>query len=93
MQSGTMQSGTVQSGTMRFELQAQFRVTAPDFEHDLAHANLIDSRTNDRFLGQNEVIDPVAGHIPHARNLPWVDNLTEEGTFKSEIDLTLNVKT
>jgi thiosulfate/3-mercaptopyruvate sulfurtransferase len=67
-----------------FELQTQFRAKAGDFAKDLAHSNLVDSRTHDRFLGENEVIDHVAGHIPHAQNLPWGDNLNADGTFKSQ---------
>ena len=42
---------------------------------------LVDARGADRFAGRNETIDPVAGHVPGARNLPFVGNLGADGKF------------
>ena len=42
---------------------------------------LIDARAADRFAGQNETIDPVAGHVPGARNHPFAHNLDAQGRF------------
>jgi len=44
---------------------------------------VIDARAADRFRGENETIDPVAGRIPGARNRWFKDNLQADGKFKS----------
>lgn len=44
---------------------------------------LVDVRAADRYAGQNETIDPVAGHIPGALSRPSTDNLTASGHFRS----------
>lgn len=42
---------------------------------------VVDARPADRFRGENEVIDPVAGHVPGARSVPALELLDEDGAF------------
>ncbi len=43
---------------------------------------LVDVRAADRYAGENETIDPVAGHIPGAISRPSTGNVTATGRFK-----------
>lgn len=44
---------------------------------------VVDARAADRFRGENEIIDPIGGHIPGAKNRFFKDNLQADGRFKS----------
>jgi thiosulfate/3-mercaptopyruvate sulfurtransferase len=48
---------------------------------------VLDARSNDRFRGENEVLDPVAGHIPGALNRFFKLNLDGQGRFKDPQEL------
>ncbi len=74
----------------RFEPQpdADWVVSSLELEGLLAKGRLasadvvlVDARSAERFAGRNETIDPVAGHVPGARNHPFTDNLDAAGRF------------
>jgi thiosulfate/3-mercaptopyruvate sulfurtransferase len=48
---------------------------------------LVDARAAERYRGETEPIDPVAGRIPGAVNVPSGRNLTDDGRFRPAAEL------
>ena len=78
-----------QTSVFHADLNAYCDVSTEAVLRNLRHSHfvIVDVRADFRFRGENEPIDPVAGHIPGAWNIPLTENLDEHGRFKKPDEL------
>ncbi|MCF6377607.1 sulfurtransferase [Nocardioides KLBMP 9356] len=82
-----VETGEVRSTTGDFVVAAdkQMPVIGPD--DVLGVGVLVDARAAERWSGAVEPVDPVAGRIPGAVNVPTTENLDADGRFRSVDEL------
>lgn len=83
------QRSEVEPGNFIAEPSPARVIDAADAAEYAAHHLLLDARPADRFAGENETVDPVAGHIPGARSMPALANVGEDGRFLPADDLAM----
>ena len=85
---------TVKPTIYRPYLNPNLWLNAEQVTNELARKKirLIDARTPERYKGEQEPIDPVAGHIPGAINRPLQLNINAEGLFLSPDQLKSQFK-
>lgn len=82
-------SHAVNEGNLTVRLRPEFLVDAAYVREHLNDPamQLLDARARERFSGETEPIDPVAGHIPGALNRWFKENFAPDGKLKPREEL------
>jgi thiosulfate/3-mercaptopyruvate sulfurtransferase len=78
---GPLEAGAVSPTPDVFTSQPWPQDRLAELDSVTAARHLLDARSPERYRGDEEPVDPRAGHIPGAANAPWTANLTADGRF------------
>ncbi len=76
---GDIGLGSVTPEVVSYPAPEEFKAVVT--HHDIPRRVLIDARAPERYRGEVEPVDPKAGHIPGAINIPTSRNVDEDGMF------------
>ncbi len=81
----TVEQPAVEAASFSIRPQQRLEVDSASLQSRLGErsALVIDARSSDRYRGENETLDPVAGHIPGAVNRFFKLNLGDDGCFRN----------
>jgi thiosulfate/3-mercaptopyruvate sulfurtransferase len=79
----------VERGDVVLTPGARRLLDAEGVEHYLDRHQVLDARSAERFRGEQEPVDPVAGHIPGALSLPAARTVDSSGRFLDPDDIEL----
>lgn len=82
-----VERGVVEPRPGDFRAAAEGRMPVVDADGVPAVAVLVDARAPERYRGDVEPVDPVAGHLPGAVNVPTTDNIGPDGRFRGAVEL------
>jgi thiosulfate/3-mercaptopyruvate sulfurtransferase len=76
-------------GQFEARRRPELELTTAEVRNALGRSDfrLLDARAGERYRGEVEPIDPVAGHIPGALSAPFEENLEADGTLRSPEEL------
>jgi len=77
--SAEIPSATIGEFMPKLQTEWVVDIEAVKLRKDLPEVVLVDAREGDRYRGEREPIDPIAGHIEGAVNYPWQEMTNEQG--------------
>jgi len=85
----TGESPQIKPTTFKAIINDDLWISAADLQAELEAGAvvLLDARAEERYSGEVEPLDKVAGHVPGAINVPWEDNLALGGDLLSTQEL------